>query len=114
SEMGCSAALGFGCRFGFLGLLHLEIVQERLSREYDLDLISTAPSVVYKITLNSGKEIELHNPADYPDPTHIASISEPWIKATIMVPDDYLGPVLTLCTEKRGEQRDLTYVGNRA
>ena len=114
AEMETSAALGFGFRCGFLGLLHLEIVQERLSREYDLDLISTAPSVVYKITLNSGKEIELHNPADYPDPTHIASISEPWIKATIMVPDDYLGPVLTLCTEKRGEQRDLTYVGNRA
>ncbi|WP_420722508.1 translation elongation factor 4 [Hwanghaeella sp. LZ110] len=114
AEMETSAALGFGFRCGFLGLLHLEIVQERLSREYDLDLISTAPSVVYKITLNSGKDIELHNPADYPDPTHIASISEPWIKATIMVPDDYLGPVLTLCTEKRGEQRDLTYVGNRA
>jgi GTP-binding protein LepA len=114
AEMETSAALGFGFRCGFLGLLHLEIVQERLSREYDLDLISTAPSVVYKITLNSGKEIELHNPADYPDPTHIASISEPWIKATIMVPDDYLGLVLTLCTEKRGEQRDLTYVGNRA
>ncbi len=114
AEMETSAAMGFGFRCGFLGLLHREIGQERLSREYDLDLISTAPSVVYKITLNSGKEIELHNPADYPDPTHIASISEPWIKATIMVPDDYLGPVLTLCTEKRGEQRDLTYVGNRA
>ncbi len=114
AEMETSAALGFGFRCGFLGLLHLEIVQERLSREYDLDLISTAPSVVYKITLNSGKEIELHNPADYPDVMQIDTIAEPWIKATIMVPDDYLGPVLTLCTEKRGEQRDLTYVGNRA
>ncbi len=114
AEMETSAALGFGFRCGFLGLLHLEIVQERLSREYDLDLISTAPSVVYKIRLNSGQEITLHNPADYPDPTHIDTIEEPWIKATIMVPDDYLGAVLTLCTEKRGEQKDLTYVGNRA
>lgn len=113
-EMESSAALGFGFRCGFLGLLHLEIIQERLSREFDLDLISTAPSVVYKITMTDGEEIELHNPADYPEVTKIADIQEPWIKATIMVPDDFLGPVLTLCTERRGEQVDLTYVGDRA
>ncbi|RVU35892.1 elongation factor 4 [Hwanghaeella grinnelliae] len=113
-EMETSAALGFGFRCGFLGLLHLEIIQERLSREFDLDLISTAPSVVYRIQLNNGNTIELHNPADYPDPTHIESIEEPWIKATIMVPDEFLGPVLTLCTERRGEQIELTYVGSRA
>lgn len=109
-----SAALGFGYRCGCLGMLHLEIVQERLNREFDLDLITTAPSVVYRIHKNNGETIELHNPADYPDPVEIASIEEPWIKATILVPDDYLGAVLALCTERRGEQLDLTYVGNRA
>ncbi|HJQ59878.1 MAG TPA: translation elongation factor 4 [Vineibacter sp.] len=109
-----SAALGFGFRCGFLGLLHLEIIQERLEREFDLDLVTTAPSVVYKIALNSGDEIELHNPSDYPDPAHIAAIQEPWIKATIIVPDEYLGPVLSLCQERRGVQVDLTYAGTRA
>ncbi|MGB0554174.1 MAG: translation elongation factor 4 [Alphaproteobacteria bacterium] len=109
-----SAALGFGYRCGCLGMLHLEIVQERLNREFDLDLITTAPSVVYRIHKNNGDLIELHNPADYPDPVEIADIEEPWIKATILVPDDYLGAVLSLCTERRGEQLDLTYVGNRA
>ena len=108
-----SAALGFGYRCGCLGMLHLEIVQERLNREFDLDLITTAPSVVYRIHKNNGDLIELHNPADYPDPVEIADIEEPWIKATILVPDDYLGAVLSLCTERRGEQLDLTYVGNR-
>ena len=109
-----SAALGFGFRCGFLGLLHLEIVQERLEREFDLELITTAPSVVYNIHLTDGGTIELHNPADMPDPVHIAGIDEPWIKATIMVPDEYLGGVLKLCEERRGEQIDLTYSGNRA
>ncbi len=109
-----SAALGFGYRCGFLGLLHLEIIQERLSREFDLDLIATAPSVVYKIRKTNGELIELHNPADMPDGSVIDSIEEPWIKATILVPDDYLGPVLTLCNERRGRQVELTYVGNRA
>ncbi|MBE9556274.1 MAG: elongation factor 4 [Proteobacteria bacterium] len=109
-----SAALGFGYRCGCLGLLHLEIVQERLEREFDLDLITTAPSVVYRIHMNNGTVAELHNPADYPDVMKIDHIEEPWIKATIMVPDDYLGQVLTLCTERRGEQIDLTYVGGRA
>jgi GTP-binding protein LepA len=109
-----SAALGFGYRCGCLGMLHLEIVQERLNREFDLDLITTAPSVVYRIHKNNGDLIELHNPADYPDPVEIANIEEPWIKATILVPDDYLGAVLALCTDRRGEQLDLTYVGNRA
>jgi len=113
-EMESSAALGFGFRCGFLGLLHLEIIQERLNREFDLDLISTAPSVVYRIQMTTGEKIELHNPADYPDPTQIESVEEPWIKATILVPDEYLGPVLTLCTERRGEQVELTYVGSRA
>ncbi|MDJ0684270.1 MAG: translation elongation factor 4 [Alphaproteobacteria bacterium] len=113
-EMETSAALGFGFRCGFLGLLHLEIIQERLAREFNLELISTAPSVVYKITLSDGAVLNLHNPADYPDPTRIESVEEPWIKATILVPDEYLGPVLTLCTERRGEQVDLTYVGSRA
>jgi GTP-binding protein LepA len=108
-----SMALGLGFRCGFLGLLHLEIVQERLEREFDLDLITTAPSVAYKIKLNDGEEMELHNPADMPEPTRIAEISEPWIKATIMVPDEYLGSVLQLCTERRGEQIELTYAGNR-
>jgi len=113
-EMETSAALGFGFRCGFLGLLHLEIIQERLSREFDLDLIATAPSVVYKIGLIDGSEIELHNPADLPDPVKIASIAEPWIKATILTPDEYLGSVIKLCQDRRGEQRELSYVGSRA
>jgi len=113
-EAESSAALGFGYRCGFLGLLHLEIIQERLSREFDLDLIATAPSVVYKIHRTSGVLEELHNPADMPDPSLIDHIEEPWIKATIMVPDEYLGSILTLCSERRGVQIDLTYVGNRA
>jgi GTP-binding protein LepA len=113
-EAESSAALGFGYRCGFLGLLHLEIIQERLSREFDLDLIATAPSVVYQLRKTSGEELDIHNPADMPDGSLIDSISEPWIKATIMVPDDYLGPVLTLCNERRGRQVELTYVGNRA
>lgn len=113
-EMESSQALGFGFRCGFLGLLHLEIIQERLDREFDCDLVTTAPSVVYKLHLNSGEEQLLHNPADYPDPTKISTLEEPWIKATILVPDDYLGSVLSLCTEKRGVQKDLTYVGSRA
>lgn len=109
-----SAALGFGYRCGCLGLLHLEIVQERLEREFDLDLITTAPSVVYRIHMNNGTVMELHNPADYPEVMKIDHVEEPWIKATIMVPDEYLGQVLTLCTDRRGEQLDLTYVGGRA
>ena len=113
-EAETSAALGFGYRCGFLGLLHLEIIQERLSREFDLDLIATAPSVVYDIYRNDGSVEKLHNPADMPDPTYIDHMEEPWIKATIMVPDEYLGSVLTLCSERRGQQQDLTYVGNRA
>jgi GTP-binding protein LepA len=113
-EAESSAALGFGFRCGFLGLLHLEIIQERLSREFDLDLIVTAPSVVYKIRNNKGVVSDLHNPADMPDPTLIESIEEPWIKATIMVPDEYLGAILTLCSDRRGQQIELTYVGNRA
>ncbi len=113
-EAETSAALGFGFRCGFLGLLHLEIVQERLEREFDLDLITTAPSVVYKVHLTNGTSQELHNPADMPDVVKITKIEEPWIKATILVPDQHLGGVLALCTERRGEQLDLTYVGNRA
>ncbi|OYY66406.1 MAG: elongation factor 4 [Sphingomonas sp. 28-62-11] len=114
-EMESSAALGFGFRCGFLGLLHLEIIQERLTREYDLDLITTAPSVVYKINLTyGGGEIELHNPADMPDPTKIESISEPWIEAVIYCPDEYLGSILKLCQDRRGIQKNLTYVGGRA
>ena len=109
-----SAALGFGFRCGFLGLLHLEIVQERLEREFDLDLITTAPSVVYKIHMTKGEMVELHNPADMPDVVKIAKIEEPWIKATILVPDEFLGPILKLCEERRGEQLDLTYAGTRA
>ena len=109
-----SAALGFGFRCGFLGLLHLEIIQERLSREFDLDLIATAPSVVYRVHRTSGVVEELHNPVDMPDPSLIDHIEEPWIKATIMVPDEYLGAILTLCSERRGQQVDLTYVGDRA
>jgi GTP-binding protein LepA len=113
-EMETSAALGFGFRCGFLGLLHLEIIQERLSREFDLELIATAPSVVYKIALTDGSEIELHNPADMPDVVKIDEIREPWIKATIMTPDDYLGAILKLCQDRRGIQTNLSYVGNRA
>jgi GTP-binding protein LepA len=109
-----SAALGFGFRCGFLGLLHLEIIQERLEREFDLDLITTAPSVVYRVNLADGAVKEMHNPADMPDPVKIVSIEEPWIKATIFVPDTYLGSILSLCTERRGQQVELTYVGNRA
>lgn len=109
-----SGALGLGFRCGFLGLLHLEIIQERLEREFGLDLITTAPSVAYNIFLNNGEMLQLHNPADMPDPVKISHIEEPWIKATILVPDEYLGNVLTLCTDKRGIQEDLTYVGNRA
>ena len=109
-----STALGMGFRCGFLGLLHLEIIQERLEREYNLDLIPTAPSVVYKIHLTNGDQMELYNPADLPDVVRIAKIEEPWIKATIFVPDEYLGSILTLCQERRGVQKDLTWVGQRA
>ena len=109
-----SAALGFGFRCGFLGLLHLEIVQERLIREFGLDLVVTAPSVVYRVHRTDGSVLELHNPTDMPDPTQIDHIEEPWIRATILVPDEHLGAVLSLCTEKRGQQVDLTYVGSRA
>jgi GTP-binding protein LepA len=109
-----SAALGFGYRCGCLGLLHLEIVQERLQREFDLDLITTAPSVVYRIYMTNGSRLDLHNPADYPDVVRIERIEEPWIRATILVPDEYLGSILALCTERRGEQIELTYVGSRA
>lgn len=113
-EMETSAALGFGFRCGFLGLLHLEIIQERLEREFNLDLITTAPSVVYRLNMTDGTHKELHNPADMPDVVKIASIEEPWIKATIMTPDDYLGAIMKLCQERRGIQIDLTYVGPRA
>jgi GTP-binding protein LepA len=109
-----SAALGFGFRCGFLGLLHLEIIQERLEREFNLDLVTTAPSVVYKVKMTDGTEMELHNPADYPDPMKIESMQEPWIKATIITPDEHLGAVLTLCQERRGQQIELTYAGTRA
>ncbi len=113
-EAETSAALGYGFRCGFLGLLHLEIIQERLEREFNLDLITTAPSVVYKVHLKNGNVLELHNPTDMPDVVRIERIDEPWIKATIMVPDEFLGSVLNLCTDRRGEQVDLTYAGNRA
>lgn len=109
-----SAALGQGFRCGFLGLLHMEIIEERLEREFNLDLITTAPSVSYKMHMTDGSIVELHNPADFPDVTNITSIEEPWVKATILVPDTYLGSVIQLCTERRGVQKDLTYVGNRA
>ncbi len=109
-----SAALGQGFRCGFLGLLHMEIIEERLEREFDLDLITTAPSVVYKMHMTDGTLKELHNPADFPEVTKITSIEEPWVKASILVPDEYLGAVLQLCTERRGVQKDLTYVGSRA
>jgi len=113
-EAESSAALGLGFRCGFLGLLHLEIIQERLEREFDLDLITTAPSVVYRIYLKNGERLELHNPVDMPDETAIDFMEEPWIKATVMVPDEYLGSVLQLCEERRGRQIEFTYVGNRA
>jgi GTP-binding protein LepA len=113
-EAETSAALGFGFRCGFLGLLHLEIIQERLEREFDLDLITTAPSVVYKLLMTDGSVMDLHNPSDMPDVMKIDRIDEPWIKATIMLPDEYLGGILQLCTERRGEQVELTYVGGRA
>ena len=113
-EAETSAALGFGFRCGFLGLLHMEVIRDRLTREFNLDLISTAPSVVYQMHMTDGKRFDLHNPADMPEVTRISEIEEPWIKATIMTPDEFLGPVLTLCTERRGEQIDLTYAGNRA
>ncbi len=109
-----SAALGFGFRCGFLGLLHLEIIQERLEREFNLDLIATAPSVVYKVHLTNGEVMDLYNPVDMPDPVRIDHIEEPWIKATILVPDEYLGSVLKLCEDRRGVQENLTYAGNRA
>ena len=113
-EAETSAALGFGFRCGFLGLLHMEIIRERLTREFNLELIATAPSVVYHIHQTDGNMVALHNPADMPDVTRISHIEEPWIEATIMTPDDFLGSVLTLCTERRGEQVNLTYAGNRA
>ena len=113
-ETESSAAIGLGFRCGFLGLLHLEIIQERLAREFDLDLITTAPSVVYQVFLTDGSMTELHNPVDLPDPSRIERIAEPWIKATIMVPDEYLGGILRLCEERRGVQVELTYAGSRA
>jgi GTP-binding protein LepA len=113
-EMETSAALGFGFRCGFLGLLHLEIIQERLEREFNLDLIATAPAVIYRMTLTDGKEIEIHNPVDMPDVVKIQEIHEPWIGATILTPDEYLGSVLKLCQDRRGNQVELTYVGSRA
>ncbi len=112
-ETETSTALGFGFRCGFLGLLHLEIVQERLDREFDLDLITTAPSVIYRIILRGGKEMEIHNPADFPEVQGIETMLEPWIKATIMVPEEYLGSVLALCTDKRGVQLDMKYMSGR-
>ncbi|MDX5366084.1 MAG: translation elongation factor 4 [Alphaproteobacteria bacterium] len=113
-EMETSAALGFGFRCGFLGLLHLEIIRERLEREFNIDLITTAPSVIYQLHMVDGSVVEMHNPADMPDPTRIDHIEEPWIRATILVPDEYLGAVLKLCEDRRGSQIDLTYAGSRA
>ena len=113
-EMETSAALGFGFRCGFLGLLHLEVIRDRIEREYDIDLITTAPSVIYHVYMRDGAMIELHNPADMPDLTHVDHMEEPRIKATILVPDDYLGAVLKLCEDRRGIQSDLTYAGSRA
>ncbi len=113
-EMETSAALGFGFRCGFLGLLHLEIVRERIEREFNIDLITTAPSVVYHLHMTDGSTIDMHNPADMPDPMKIDTIDEPWINATILVPDEYLGAVLKLCEDRRGVQQNLTYVGGRA
>jgi GTP-binding protein LepA len=112
--METSAALGFGFRCGFLGLLHLEIIRERLEREFNIDLITTAPSVIYHLYMNDGEHIEMHNPADMPDVVKIDRIEEPWIKATILVPDEFLGSVLKLCEDRRGRQRDLSYAGSRA
>jgi GTP-binding protein LepA len=113
-EMETSAALGFGFRCGFLGLLHLEIIRERIEREFNVEIITTAPSVIYKVNLREGRQIELHNPVDLPDPTLILSIEEPWIEATILMPDEFLGSVLKLCEDRRGRQKQLTYVGSRA
>ncbi len=113
-EMETSAALGFGFRCGFLGLLHLEIVRERIEREFNIDLITTAPSVIYHLHMTDGSMEEMHNPADMPDVMKIDHIEEPWIKATILVPDEYLGAVLKLCEDRRGSQIDLTYAGTRA
>jgi GTP-binding protein LepA len=113
-DMETSAALGFGFRCGFLGLLHLEIVRERIEREFNVDIITTAPSVIYKVNMRDGSQIELHNPVDLPDQTLILSIEEPWIEATILVPDDYLGSILKLCEDRRGRQKQLTYAGARA
>jgi GTP-binding protein LepA len=113
-ETESSAALGFGFRCGFLGLLHLEIIRERIEREFKIELITTAPSVIYKIYLSNGEMLELHNPADMPDPARIDHIEEPWIRATILVPDEYLGAVLKLCEDRRGHQDELTYAGSRA
>ena len=113
-EMETSAALGFGFRCGFLGLLHLEIIRDRLEREFNIELITTAPSVIYHVHLNKGEVLELHNPADMPDATYIEHIEEPWIQATILVPDEYLGSVLKLCEDRRGRQKELTYAGSRA
>ena len=113
-EMETSAALGFGFRCGFLGLLHLEIIRERLEREFDIDLIATAPSVIYRVHMTDGAMKELHNPADMPEPQKIAKIEEPWIEATILVPDEHLGAVLKLCEDRRGRQKNLSYAGSRA
>jgi GTP-binding protein LepA len=113
-EMETSAALGFGFRCGFLGLLHLEIIRERIEREFNVVIITTAPSVIYKVNLRAGGQIELHTPVDLPDPTLILSIEEPWIEATILAPDEFLGSVLKLCEDRRGRQKQLTYVGSRA
>ena len=113
-EMETSAALGFGFRCGFLGLLHLEIIRERLEREFNIDLIATAPSVIYRVHLTDGTMRELHNPADMPEPQKIAKIEEPWIEATILVPDEHLGAVLKLCEDRRGRQKNLSYAGSRA
>ncbi len=112
-EVESSAALGLGFRCGFLGLLHLEIVQERLEREFDLDLVTTAPSVIYELIMKDSKTIKIHNPSDWPDITKIDKINEPWIKATIFTPDEYLGKIIKLCNDKRGRQVELSYVGNR-
>ena len=112
-EVESSAALGLGFRCGFLGLLHLEIIQERLEREFDIELVTTAPSVIYQLNMSDQKQIKIHNPADWPDITKIVSIEEPWIRATIFSPDEYLGKILSLCNEKRGTQIELSYVGKR-
>ena len=113
-EIETSLALGFGFRCGFLGLLHLEVIRDRIEREFNIDLITTAPSVVYSVETTDNQSLNIHNPADLPDASKITCIKEPRIKATILVPDEYLGDVLKLCQERRGSQKDLTYVGNRA